>query len=68
MEGAVLLDDGTTVDADDLAIGIGLADDTHGLGIKVGLSVGGHEDGTIDDQIVGVGGWQTVAIVIDRTG
>jgi hypothetical protein len=82
MEGTVLLDDGTTVDADDLAIGIGLADDTHGLGIKVGLSVGGHEDGTIDDQIVGVGGGQTVTVsdgiadhttfghgrIIDRTG
>ena len=82
MEGAVLLDDGTTVDADDLAVGIGLANDTEGLGIEVGLGIGGHQDGTIDDQVVGVGGGETVTVsdgiadqttfghgrIIDRTG
>ena len=82
MEGAVLLDDGATVDSDDFAIGIGLADDAHGLGVEVGLSVGGHQDGTIDDQVVGVGGGETVTVsdgiadhttfghgrIIDRTG
>jgi hypothetical protein len=56
MEGAVLLDDGTTVDADDLAVWVGLANDTQGFGVEVGLGIGGHKDGTIDDQVVGVGG------------
>jgi hypothetical protein len=56
MEGAVLLDDGTTVDADDLAVWIGLANDTQGLSVEVGLGIGGHKDGAIDDQVVGVGG------------
>ena len=60
MEGAVLLDDGTTVDADDLAVGIGLANDTEGLGVEVGLGIGGHQDGAIDDQVVGVGGGETI--------
>ena len=68
MEGAVLLDDGTTVDADDFAVGIGLANDTEGLGVEVGLGIGGHQDGAIDDQVVGVGGGEAVATVIDRTG
>ena len=68
MEGTVLLDDGAAIDAHDFAVRIGLTDNTHGLGIKVGLSVGGHEDGTIDDQIVGVGGGQTVALVVYGTG
>ena len=82
MEGAVLLDDGTTVDADDLAVGIGLANDTEGLGVEVGLGIGGHQDGAIDDQVVGVGGGETVTVsdgiadqttfghgrIIDRTG
>ena len=82
MEGAVLLDDGTTVDADDLAVGIGLANDTEGLGVEVGLGIGGHQDGAIDDQVVGVGGGKAVTVsdgiadyttfghgrIIDRTG
>ena len=59
MEGAVLLDDGTTGDADDLAVGVGLTDDAHGLGIEVGLGVCRHKNGTIYDQIVGVGGGET---------
>ena len=82
MEGAVLLDDGTTVDADDFAVGIGLANDTEGLGVEVGLGIGGHQDGAIDDQVVGVGGGKAVTVsdgiadyttfghgrIIDRTG
>lgn len=82
MEGAVLLDDGTTVDADDFAVGIGLANDTEGLGVEVGLGIGGHQDGAIDDQVVGIGGGETVTVsdgiadhttfghgrIIDRTG
>ena len=82
MEGAVLLDNGTTVDADNLTVGIGLTDDAEGLGIEVGLSIGGHQDSAIDDQIVGIGGGKAVTVsdgiadyttfgngrIIDRTG
>ena len=64
MQRAVLADDGAAVDAYDVAIGEGLADDVHGLLVKVGLTVGGYEDGTVDDQIVGVGGGQPLGIVV----
>ena len=60
MEGAVLANDGAAVDADNLAVGEGLSDDAQGLGIEVGLGVGGYQYGTIDDQIVGIGGRQSV--------
>ena len=45
----MLLDDGTTIDANDLAVGESLLDDVHSLLVKVGLVVGGYEDGTIHD-------------------
>ena len=78
----MLLDDGAAIDADDFAVGIGLTDNTHGFGIKVGLGIGGHQDGAIDDQVVGIGGGETVTVsdgiadhttfghgrIIDRTG
>ena len=57
----MLLDDGAAIDAHDFAARIGLTDNTHGFGVEVGLSVGGHEDGTIDDQIVGVGGGKAIS-------
>ena len=60
MEGAVLADDGAAVDAHNLAVGEGLSDGLQGFGVEVGLVVGGNQYGTIDDQIVGVGGRKTV--------
>ena len=62
MERAVLTDDGTTVNAHNLPVRIGLADDAHGLCIEIGLGIGGHQYGTIDDQIVGVGGRKPVCL------
>ena len=64
----MLLDDGTAVYADDFAVGIGFANDAQGLGIEVGLCIGRYEYGAIDNQIVGVGGWQALCLVIDRMG
>ena len=64
----MLADDGTAVDGDDFAVGIGEGDGAESLGVEVGLRVGRNEDGTVDDEVVGVGGGEAVATVIDRTG
>ena len=64
----MLLDDGTAVDAYDVAVGEGSADGLHGLCVEVGLGVGGHEHGSVDDEIVGVGGGQSVGLVVDGAG
>ena len=68
MQGAVLTDDGATVDAHNLAVREGLANDSYCLCVEVGLGVCGYEYGTIDDQIVGVGGRQAVVAVVDGAG
>ena len=60
VQGTVLADDGATVDADDVSVGEGLADDAHGFLVEVGLVVGGYQDGTIDDEVVGIGGGEAV--------
>ena len=68
MERAVLADDGTAVDGDDFAVGIGEGDGAESLGVEVGLRVGRHKNGTVDDEIVGIGGRETVVTIIDGTG
>ena len=68
MQGAMLLNDGTAVDAYDLAVGEGLAHYLKRLNVKVGLVVGGNEYCSVDDEIVGISGWQTFAIIINRMG
>lgn len=64
VDGAVLTDDDTGVDRDDVPTGEGFADDAAGCGIEVGLGVGRHEDGSVDDEEIGVGGWQSLIIVV----
>lgn len=56
----MLTDDGPTINAHNLAIGEGFANDAHGLCVKVGLCVGGYQNGTIENQIVSVCGRQAV--------
>jgi hypothetical protein len=56
MERAMLLDNTSTIDAHDVAIGECLANQAQGLGIEIGLGVCGTEDGIIDDQEIGVCG------------
>ena len=68
MQTSMLFDDGTTVYTNDFSIGIGLANDVERISIQVGLVVGGYQYGTIDNQIVGIGGWQAVLTIIDGTG
>lgn len=60
VQGTVLADDGPAVDAYDVPVGEGLADDAHGFLVEVGLVVGGYQDGTIDDEVVGIGGGEAV--------
>ena len=68
MQTTMLFDDGTTVYTNDFSIGIGLANDVERISIQVGLVVGGYQYGTIDNQIVGIGGWQAVLTIIDGAG
>ena len=65
MQAAVLTDDGTAVDADHLAVRVSLLDDGTCLVVKCWLPVGGVEHGAVDNQIVSIGGRQTVFSVID---
>ena len=68
MEGAMLEDDGAAVDAHNFAVGEDLSDDSHGFCVEVGLVVGGNQYGTIDDQIVGVGGRKSLTSIIYGAG
>lgn len=75
----MLDDDRATVDADNLAVGEGVSDYSCCLGVEVGLGVGGIEHRSVDDEEIGVGGWQTfgalrgtveelLAVVVYRAG
>ena len=64
----MLLDDTSTVDAHDGSAGESLADDAEGLSVEVGLGIGGAEHGSVDDEEVGVGGWQPFALADDGAG
>ena len=79
VERAMLDDYRTAVDADNLAVGEGVSDYSCCLGVEVGLGVGGIEHRSVDDEEIGVGGWQTfgtlrrtveelLAVVIYRSG
>ena len=57
MKTAMLLDDATAVDANDLAFREGLANESQGFCVKVWLGVSGAEYSPIDDEEVGVGSW-----------
>lgn len=66
MKGAVLLDEAAAVDAHNLAVGESLANNAQGLCIKIGLGIGRYQYGIVDDQKVGIGGRQAVAMLIIR--
>lgn len=52
----MLANERTAVYAHDFATGEGFADDKQCLCIEFRLGVGGHQDGTVDDQEIGVCG------------
>ena len=56
MQASMLLNNCPAVDAYDFPVRKGFADDAHRLLVQVGLVVGWHQDGTVDDQVVGIGG------------
>ena len=60
MQRAMLTHEYLTVDAYNLTVGEGLLQDRQCLGILDRLAVGRHENGTVDDKEVGIGGWQTL--------
>ena len=64
MQGTMLPNEHTTVDADDLAVRECFLQLRQGFCVLVWLGVSGNQHGAIDDEEVGVGGWQTVALVI----
>ena len=79
VERAMLDDYGAAVNADNLAVREGIGDYCGCLGIEVGLGVCGIQHRSVDDEEIGVGGWQTfgtlrrtveelLAVVIYRSG
>ena len=79
MERTMLDNQWTTVDADYLAVGECVGNNCGSLGVEVGLGVGGIEHRSVDDEEIGVGGWQTfgalrgtveelLAVVVYRAG
>ena len=58
----------TSVDADDVETGESERECLAGQCIEIGLVVGGDEHGSIEDDEVGVSGWQPVAVVEDGAG
>ena len=65
MDGAVLPYDRAAVDGNHLPVGESLANQADGFGVEVWLSVGRTEYGAVEDEEVGIGGWQSLAAVID---
>ena len=65
MDAAVLLDDAAAVDGHHLAVGKDGGDALQGCRVVKGLSVGGHEYGTVDDEVVGIGGRQRAAVFVE---
>ena len=63
VEGAVLADEDAAVDGHDVVLGKGLLQLATGEVVGVGLTIGGHQDGAVDDEEGGVGGGQTMAVV-----
>lgn len=62
----MLTDKDAAVDADDVVMGKGLLELAPRLFVVVGLCVGGVEDGSVDDEEIGVGGRESVALVCRR--
>ena len=64
----MLYDDAAAVDAHDLVVGEGIGNGLRRLFVEVGLGIGGIEHRAVDDEEVGVGGWQTLVAVVYRAG
>ena len=58
----MLFDDTTAIDGDDLTVGESLTNETHGQVVEVGLAIDWTEYSPVDDQKIGVGGWQALLL------
>ena len=65
MERAMLLDDTSTIDANDLPSRESFANHTHSLSIEVRLIVGWHKYCTINDEEVSIGGRKSLTFEND---
>ena len=63
MQGAVLADEDAAIDGHDVVLGEGSLQLAAGEVVVLRLTVGGKEDGVVDNEEVGVGGGQAVTIV-----
>ena len=61
----MLLDDTSTIDAHNLPIWEGLANESQGFCVEVWLGVSGAEYSPINDEEVGIRGWQSLAFEDD---
>ena len=66
MEAAMLGDECAAVDADDVVVGEGFRELALRLEVRVGIPVGGHQDGSVRDEEVRVCGGQSGAIFVVR--
>lgn len=67
VDGAMLADDGSGIDGDDVAVGKCLADDAKGFRVVFGLTVNGGEDGSVENQKVGVGRRKALSFLLPRS-
>ena len=58
----MLSDDDAGIDGDDFSIWECLLEGLAGSFVVVRLVVGGHDDGSVDHQEIGVSGWQLLVI------
>ena len=63
VERAVLTDEDAAIDGDDVMAGEGALELTASEFVVGGLAVGGQEDCRVENEEVGVGGWEPMAIV-----
>ena len=64
MDGAMLPDDGPTVDGYHLTVGKGFLDDTNSLLVFLGLLIDGNKYGSVDDEEVGIRCRQSLSSLI----
>ena len=69
MQGTVLKNQRAAINTHDFSVGECVAECVERLGVFQGLVVGGHQNGTIDDEEIGMSGRKSLAVfVIARIG
>ena len=68
MQTAMLLNHGPAVNTNNFPVRKSLTDSAQSLCVEVGLVISGHQHSPVDNQVVGIGGWQTLTFVVDGAG